>query len=77
MPEFPIITKLGGRDAVYDHLSKALGIQTMDAMRMWRARGNISRAAMQELMRLAKERGIPCEADDFDLQDTALSNGEG
>lgn len=73
---FPIIEKLGGEAAVFEHLRDCGLVRTKDALRMWRAaeRGVIPGDAARELMRWAEERVIEYAASDFDLQPGATSN---
>ena len=66
MMDFPIIEKLGGRVAVFDALHSRNGHPaTVDALRMWRARGQIPGDATRDLMALAEELGIRYSASDF------------
>lgn len=68
MVEFPIIEKLGGRDAVFAHLRDKGLVETPHAIRMWasKSRGVIPGDAARELMRWADERAIRYSADDFE-----------
>lgn len=68
MAYFPIINKLGGREAVFERLSGKGLVRTRDAMRMWgsRNRGVIPGDCARELMRMADEQGIAYTAADFE-----------
>ena len=75
MSEFPIITKLGGRDAVLALLlakgrkRKAQNDKgpalSAAAMRMWRQRGQMPSDVITLLMEIADESGLAYSADDF------------
>ena len=83
MIEFPIVTKLGGRKAVFGRLKARGVISTERAIGMWSAdsRGRIPGDAARELMAWADEMAIPYSADDFrpssdvPSQDTGQPNG--
>jgi predicted DNA-binding protein len=66
--EFPIIEKLGGREAVAKLLA---GKVKADAVRMWHARGRIPSAAQLALMEAADRRSIRYTATDFRPQAVA------
>jgi hypothetical protein len=68
MAQFPIIAKLGGRDAVFGRLSEKGLVKTHHAMRMWgsRGRGVIPGDCARELMRMADEKGVAYTAADFE-----------
>lgn len=68
MVEFPIIEKLGGREAVFAHLRERGLVETPHAIRMWgsKTRGVIPGDAARELMRWADERRIRYSAEDFE-----------
>jgi len=65
MKTFPIITKLGGVEAVYnlldDHISSA------DTIRMWQSRSQIPSWAMRRLMEICEQRGVTYKALAFSL----------
>ena len=69
MAEFPIIEKLGGRDAVFTKLQADVsGKQTTaDALRMWTARRAIPGDAVVRLMKIAESDGVEYTAQDFIL----------
>ena len=67
MSEFPIITKLGGREVVFEKLRAGGGPTTKDAIRMWSARGTIPGDACRELMALVDADDIEYSAADFQL----------
>lgn len=68
MRDFPIIGKLGGRDAVFRRLQSRGGQpKTVDTLRMWRARGRIPGEFVQALMTFAEEDGVTYQASDFAL----------
>lgn len=70
MSTFPILTKLGGRDAVV----AALGL-TRDQVRMWEARSRIPGDAQVALMRMAEQNGVEFSAADFaSLNDTEVAS---
>lgn len=73
MKEFPIIDKLGGREAVYEHLRQTCGIKTRDALRMWRARGRIPSKPLHALIDLAADRGIGFVPADLRLGEQSTS----
>jgi hypothetical protein len=62
MNEFPIIVRLGGRDAV----AGILGVKS-NSVRMWTARGRIPQWHAQQLWAEAERRGIQCRPADFAL----------
>lgn len=65
MGPFPIIAKLGGRDAVFAKL-QALGFRgTIHALRMWGVRRSIPGDAMVLLLRIAEDASVETCADDF------------
>jgi predicted DNA-binding protein len=66
--EFPIIEKLGGREAVAKLLA---GKVKADAVRMWHARGRIPSDAQLALMDAADRRSIRYTATDFRPQPVA------
>jgi hypothetical protein len=71
MTTFPIIDKLGGRDAALDKL-KAIGFEaTRDQMRMWETRRRLPGDAQLALMRLADREKIEYGADDFAASESA------
>jgi hypothetical protein len=63
MNTFPIITKLGGIEAVYELLSDK--ISSSDTIRMWQSRSQIPSWAMRRLMEICEKRDIPYRAIDF------------
>lgn len=63
--EFPIITRLGGRDAVSDLLANRI---KPNAVRMWHVRGRIPSDMQLLLMAEAERRGFPYTSDDFRLR---------
>lgn len=68
MQYFPIIEKLGGREAVFERLKEAgHAIQTSDAIRMWPVRGQIPGDATRRLMEFAETDKIEYRAEDFAL----------
>ncbi len=69
MAEFPIVTKLGGRDAVLAKLRAAGWERGRDAIRMWAApkRARIPGSAVIILLGLAKDEGIAVEPCDLKL----------
>ena len=70
MREFPIIEKLGGRDAVLKRLrARGVDIKSTDALRMWAQRGQIPGHAQQALMAIAEMDGIGYGAADFTVRD--------
>lgn len=74
MATFPIIEKLGGRAAMPKVLRRqGLRPKTVDAVRMWVARGQIPGEAQRALMREADNRSIPYTADDFELIEKAAA----
>jgi hypothetical protein len=78
MREFPIVTKLGGRDAVFRVLHAAeQRVETIHALRMWVARDSIPGDAQRILMAEADRLGIKYSAIDFDVFDDGVgANGE-
>lgn len=78
MLTFPIIEKLGGREAVFGALTRQPdGPKTIDALRMWAARGSIPGGAQRALMTEAESRGIAYTASDFEVVDLPdKPNGE-
>lgn len=71
MFEFPIFTKLGGKDAVFERLKDAGLVKTPDAVRMMESRGRISAECQKELMRMAEETGLAYTVNDFDPHEVA------
>jgi hypothetical protein len=71
MSEFPIIHKLGGRDAAVTALREQGLRRGLDALRMWVARGGIPGDAQRALMRAAERRGIAYTAADFEVPEEA------
>ncbi len=69
MSDFPIIDKLGGRQAVFEYLRKQAPdeIKTVDALRMWSSRGQIPGWAQPLLMAAADDARIRYTAADFQL----------
>ena len=69
MQTFPIIEKLGGRDAVFGLLRDRPGVKvkTSDTIRMWIQRGSIPGPAQRALMAAADQRQVPYSAQDFVL----------
>lgn len=65
MSDFPIIPKLGGDEAVLHVLARRYRKIGPDAIRMWRARGNMPGEAQRCLMDEAEKRKIPYTAKDF------------
>lgn len=65
--DFPIITKLGGRDAVYEHLRQVAGITTKATIRMWHQRRAIPPRQRLHLMELADSKGLSYVGSDFQL----------
>lgn len=66
MVSFPVIEKLGGRDEVFELLKQAgYPIRTVDAVRMWGARGTIPGDAARLLMEACDQRRIAYQAPDF------------
>jgi len=69
---FPIVQKLGGRQAVFERLQKAgRKIETVHAIRMWIARGKIPGDAQRLLMAECEQAEIPYSAADFLLTEVA------
>lgn len=66
MSAFPIIAKLGGREAVMQKLPSVGLTATRDQIRMWEARSRIPGEAQVALMRLAEHVGIEYVAADFE-----------
>ena len=66
--EFPIIVKLGGRDAVFADLKKMKVVNTPDALRMAATRGAMSGDLTRALMSLADERSLRYDASDFEVK---------
>ena len=70
--DFPIIIRLGGREAVISILrEQGLDYGTLDAVRMWSApsRRRIPGDAMRGLMKHCEGAGISYTSDDFALPD--------
>jgi len=66
--EFPIVSKLGGRERVFNRLVAAgLRIRTVHAMRMWVRRGSIPGDAQNLMMQIAETDGVEYKASDFIL----------
>lgn len=67
MSTFRIIQKLGGRKSAFEKI-KAQGFdRSLDALRMWHARGRIPSDAITFLMKAADGEGVPYTAADFEL----------
>ncbi len=67
---YPIIDKLGGPDAVFEHLRRGALIEHRDTINQWRRRRRIPGYVMRELMELAELRSIPYQAADFRVKET-------
>ncbi len=66
MGDFPIIIKLGGREAVFQSLSShGCAPKSLDTMRMWTARGRLPGDWQTELMLLAEAANIEYTSSDF------------
>lgn len=66
MSTFPIVAKLGGRDAVVTALPELDFPVTRDQVRMWEARRRIPGDAQIALMRLAERRRLGFSSSDFE-----------
>jgi hypothetical protein len=64
--KFPILEKLGGRDAVYDYLRETAGIRTKATIIMWHQRGLIPPGQRLNLMQMADNKGISYDRRDFE-----------
>lgn len=66
-PEFPIIEKLGGEDAVLRKLTELtpLNFYTPRVLRMWRLRQRVPGHAIVWLMWLAERENLPVASSDF------------
>lgn len=75
--DFPIIEKLGGREAAVAKL-RAAGISraTLDAARMWLARGSMPGWAIKGLMLAAEAEGIGYSSADFTAPASAAAADE-
>lgn len=65
---FPIIDKLGGRDAVAALIRRPRAVErgvTPDAVRMWISRDSMPGYAIRQLYEEAERRAIPVSAADF------------
>jgi hypothetical protein len=69
--DFPILSKLGGQDAVHAELTKRGHIIGRDAIRMWRQRGRIPGDAATALMAIAEEMSVGYSSQDFALAEIA------
>lgn len=67
MAEFPIIDKLGGREAAAKRLAAAGLKCTKHTLRMWVARGDMSADGIRFALQVAHEDGIEYGPDDFRL----------
>jgi len=69
MNDFPIIEKLGGREAAIRKL-QAEGVERVSphAARMWVARGRLPGHVMQALMTIAERERVVFSSADFALQ---------
>ena len=65
MTTFPIIEKLGGRDAAYGKLQARGFSHSIHALRMWVKRGGIPGDAVVKLMEIAEADGVEVCAKDF------------
>lgn len=70
MSTFPIITKLGGKDAALEKIKLQGFEKGDDAFRMWHARSRIPGDAVKLLMRAADQEAISYSANDFELEAT-------
>lgn len=67
MNTFPIISKLGGREATFLKL-QSLGFEKgVDALRMWHSRRRIPGDAITLLMKAADDEGLEYSAADFEF----------
>ena len=73
MSTFPILEKLGGREAVVDALAAAGMPTTKDQVRMWETRKRIPGDAQVGLMRLAEGAGLSVSSADFEAAAEAES----
>ena len=78
MQSFPIIEKLGGREAVFDLLKgqPEVKVNSLDTIRMWIQRGSIPGSAQRALMAAADEQRLPYSAQDFSLSAAPTPAGE-
>ena len=67
MNTFPIISKLGGREATFSKLQSRGFDKGLDALRMWHSRRRIPGDAITLLMKTADEEGIEYSAADFEF----------
>lgn len=67
--EFPIIRRLGGRDASAEKLRQLGHEISRDGLRMWAARGSIPGDATRLLMRIADQERIAYGSADFELEE--------
>ena len=66
MTDFPIINKLGGRNAAFVKLGEAGDKRdTVGALRMWVSRGVIPGDAVVTLMEIAEAEDVSFASDDF------------
>jgi len=65
--EFPIIVKLGGRDAVFAELKEMKVVTTPDALRMAVTRRTMSGDLTRALMALADAKSLRYDASDFEV----------
>jgi hypothetical protein len=78
MDAFPIIDKLGGREAVLEALQRGgSNIRSIHAIRMWSARGSIPGDAVAILMAEAERLGIKYSSVDFSAPDPEDQETEG
>jgi hypothetical protein len=64
--DFPIIERLGGIERTYELLKAAgYGAETIDSIRMWRARRSMPGSAIVLLMRICEAQAIDYSAADF------------
>ena len=70
MSEFQIISRLGGRKAVYEEIRADLRLTTLRAMGMWVRRKSLPGEAIVKLMALADARGLSYGPDDFRVIET-------
>lgn len=65
MLTYPIIEKLGGRQAVAGLVRRRSGGVTVDTVRMWIARDSIPGYALRQMIAAAEGRGIRVDASDL------------
>lgn len=65
MSRFAIVDKLGGPTVVSDELKRSGVNRSVDAIRMWDVRGQISGQAIIALMQAAERKRVPYKAKDF------------